>query len=59
MTRKFIRCPLCRAKSRKNYSYGLGIENRTCKNKHNFEIDRWGGMDHYIDRNGKSIGRAE
>lgn len=56
--KRFILCPHCGAKSTKKASYGSGIEVRVCKRGHGFEIDRWGGMNQYINASGATIGTA-
>ena len=57
-SKRFILCPHCGEKSSKKASYGSGIEVRVCKRGHGFEIDRWGGMNRYIDSQGRSFGTA-
>jgi len=42
--KKFILCPTCQAKSKLLFSEMGGLQTRTCRNGHHFEIDTYGGL---------------
>ena len=48
--RNFILCPTCDSKSKKLFSEMGGLQTRTCKNGHHFEVDTFGGFAHSIRR---------
>jgi len=41
--RRFIKCPKCGASSKKLYSEMGGYQTRLCKNRHQFNYDKWIG----------------